>query len=168
RSLLAAGLQLIDTPPLPGLAAGETAGETAALARVRDLVTAGQADVLLFACEAGRELTGAEIAVLADLSLLLPGLVVAFTKTDYAPDWRRDIEANRMRLVQAGVRATVLATSAALRVHATRTGDSTLNGESGFPQLIAHLRTLLAAKPDRLSPAAVGLLGRTVTDELAV
>ena len=163
RALLAAGLQLIDTPPLPDL----PAGGTAALARVRELVNAGRADVLLFACEAGREPTGAEIAVLADLSLLLPGLVVAFTKTDYAPDWRRDVEANRMRLVQAGVRAAVLPTSAALRVHATRTGDSTLNGESGFPQLIAHLQALLAAKPDRLARAAVGLLGRTVTEELA-
>src|SRR3954447_20870305 len=132
RSLLAAGLQLIDTPPLPGLPAG---GATA-LARVRELVTAGRADVLVFVCEAGRELTGAEIAVLADLSLLLPGLVVAFTKTDYALDWRRDIEASRRRLVQEGVRAAVLPTSAALRVQATRTGDSTLNGESGFPQLI--------------------------------
>ena len=163
RSLLAAGLQLIDTPPLPGL----PAGGTAALDRARELVTAGRADVLLFACEAGRELTGAEIALLAELALLLPGLVVAVTKTDYAPDWRRDLEANRMRLVQAGVRATMLPTSAALRVHATRTGDGALNGESGFPQLIAHLQALLAAKPGRLSPAAVGLLGRTVTDELA-
>ncbi|WP_433305250.1 GTP-binding protein [Actinoplanes sp. CA-030573] len=180
RSLLAAGLQLIDTPPLTGLAAGEkaagraggtagaTAGATAALTQVRDLVTAGQADVLLYACEAGRDLTGDEIAVLAELAALLPGLAVAFTKIDYAPDWRADIEANRMRLVQAGVRATVLPTSAALRMHATRTGDGTLNDESGFPRLIAHLQALLAAKPDRLSRAAVGVLGRTVTEELAV
>ncbi|WP_084598576.1 dynamin family protein [Actinoplanes subtropicus] len=163
RTLLAAGLQLIDTPPLPGL----PAGGTAALARARELVTGGRADVLLYACDAERELTGAELAVLADLSLLLPGLVVAFTKTDYAPDWRRGLEANRMRLVQAGVRATVLPTSAALRVHATRTGDGALNDESGFPRLIAHLQALLAAKPERLSRAAVGLLGRAVTDELA-
>ncbi|HEX5202558.1 MAG TPA: dynamin family protein [Actinoplanes sp.] len=161
RELLAAGLALIDTPPLPW-------EQGAAVGRVRELADTGRADVLLFACEAGRELAGAELAVLAELSALRPGLVVAFTKTDYAPDWRRDVEANRMRLVQAGVPATVVPTSAALRAHAARTGDHALNGESGFPQLITLLRTLIAAKPDRLSRAAVALIGRAVTDELAV
>jgi hypothetical protein len=160
RELLAAGLQLVDTPPLP------TSGAEA-IDRLRELADTGRADVLLFACEAGRELSDAELALLADLATRLPGLVVSFTKTDYTPDWRRGVETNRMRLVQAGVAATVVPTSSALRVHATRTGDGALNGESGFPQLIAVLQALIAAKPERLSRAAVGLLGRTVAEELA-
>ena len=160
RELLAAGLQLVDTPPLPPSGAE-------AIDRLRELADAGRADVLLFACEAGRELSDAELALLADLATRLPGLVVSFTKTDYTPDWRRGVETNRMRLVQAGVAATVVPTSSARRVHATRTGDGALNGESGFPQLIAVLQALIAAKPERLSRAAVGLLGRTVAEELA-
>jgi len=163
RSLLAGGLQLIDTPPLPGL----PAAVPAALERVRSLVTDGRADVVLFACEAGRELADAEIALLADLAVTFPSLVVAFTKTDYSAHWRRDVETNRMRLVQAGVPATVVPVSAALRARAAQTGDGTLNGESGFPQLIQLMQNLVAAKPDRLARATVGMLGRIVTDQLA-
>ncbi|WP_213013023.1 dynamin family protein [Paractinoplanes toevensis] len=164
RSLLASGLQLIDTPPLPGL----PAVAPAAVGRLRELATDGRADLVLFVCEAGRELSDAEVAVLADLGRLFPSLVVAYTKTDYAAHWRRDLEASRMRLVQAGVPATVLPLSATLRVRAVQTGDAALNGESGFPALISLLEATVAAKPDRLARATVGVLGRTVTERLAV
>ncbi|MFC7533972.1 dynamin family protein [Actinoplanes sp. GCM10030250] len=163
RSLLAGGLQLIDTPPLPGL----PGTLPAALKQVHALLTAGRADMLILVCEAGRELTDAEIALLADLAAVFPSLVVAFTKTDYAPHWRREVESSRMRLAQAGVAATVVPTSAALRARAARDSDTALNTESGFPQLITILQTLGAAKRDRLARVTVGLLGRTVTDRLA-
>jgi len=164
RSLLAAGLQLIDTPPLPGL----PSTAPAAVGRLRELATDSRADLVLFACEAGRELSGAEVDVLADVARLFPSLVVAYTKTDYAAHWRRDLEASRMRLIQAGVPATVLPLSATLRTRAAQTGDTTLNGESGFPALIGLLEQAVAAKPDRLARATVGVLGRTVTERLAV
>ncbi|MEU4245533.1 dynamin family protein [Actinoplanes sp. NPDC026619] len=164
RALLATGLQLIDTPPLPGL----PTAAPAAVARLRELATDSRADLVLFACEAGRELSDAEVTVLADLARLFPSLVVAYTKTDYAAHWRRGLEASRMRLVQAGVPATVVPLSATLRARAVQTGDAALNGESGFPALIGLLEATVAAKPDGLARATVGVLGRTVTERLAV
>jgi hypothetical protein len=164
RSLLAAGLQLIDTPPLPGL----PSASPAAVGRLRELATDSRADLVMFACESGRELSDAEVEVLADLARLYPNLVVAYTKTDYAAHWRRDLEASRMRLIQAGVPATMLPLSATLRARAAQTGDTALNGESGFPALIGLLEHAVAAKPDRLARATVGVLGRTVTERLAV
>ncbi|GIE95544.1 dynamin family protein [Paractinoplanes rishiriensis] len=164
RTLLATGLQLIDTPPLPGL----PAAAPAAVGRVRELATDGRADVVLFTCESGRELSDAEVDVLADLGRLYPSLVVVYTKTDYAAHWRRDVEVSRMRLVQAGVPATVVPLSAALRTRAVQTGDTALNGESGFPVLINLLQTMVATKPDRLARQTVGVLGRMVTERLAV
>jgi hypothetical protein len=92
---------------------------------------------------------------------------VVYTKTDYAAHWRRDVEVSRMRLVQAGVPAAVVPLSAALRTRAVQTGDTTLNGESGFPVLINLLQTMVATKPDRLARATVGVLGRMVTERLA-
>jgi hypothetical protein len=164
RSLLAAGLQLIDTPPLPGL----PSAAPAAVGRLRELATDSRADLVMFASESGRELSDAQVEVLADLARLYPNLVVAYTKTDYAAHWRRDLEASRMRLIQAGVPATMLPLSATLRARAAQTGDTALNGESGFPALISLLEHAVEAKPDRLARATVGVLGRTVTERLAV
>ncbi|MEV6304112.1 dynamin family protein [Actinoplanes sp. NPDC051861] len=163
RALLAAGLQLIDTPPLPGL----PGALPDALQQVHAHLTAGHADVLMLVCDASRELTDPEIALLADLAALFPSLVVAFTKIDYAPHWRRAVDSSRMRLAQAGVPATMVTTSAALRTRAARSGDAALNNESGYPQLIGVLQALTAAKRDRLARAAAGLLGRAATERLA-
>jgi hypothetical protein len=134
---------------------------------VRALATDGRADLVLLACEAGRELGDAELELLADLARLFPALMVAFTKTDHAPHWQRDLDSSRRRLVQAGVPATMLPVSSALRARALRLGDAALNAESGFPELVALLRQTAAAKPDRWSPATVAVLGRIITDRLA-
>jgi hypothetical protein len=164
RSLLADGLLLIDTPPLPGL----PAAATAAVGRVRELATDSRADLVLFVCESSRELSAAEVDVLGDLARLFPRLVVAYTKTDHATRWRHDLELSRMRLVQAGVPATMVPLSATLRSRAAQSGDPALNGESGFPALIGLLQSAVATKLDRLAPATVGVLGRVVTERLAV
>jgi hypothetical protein len=163
RSLLASGLVLIDTPALPDLP-GAAAG---AVAEVRDLATYACADLVLFTCDAGRELSSAEMDVLGDLTRLYPTLLVVFTKTDYATDWRRILAQNRGRLAWAGVPATVTAVSASLRLYAVKAGDSALNHESGFADLIAHLQQTVATKPDQLAPAMVGVLSRIAIERLA-
>ncbi|WP_436534937.1 GTP-binding protein [Actinoplanes sp. HUAS TT8] len=164
RSLLAGGLVLIDTPPLPGLPGSADRAVRAA----GDLAGSAAADVVLYACEADRGLADPELDVLRGLSRFHPGLLVVFTKTDYAVDWRRTLADSRTRLARAGVPAATTAVSSALRLHALRTGDTGLNGESGFPDLIVHLQRTVAAKPDRLAREAVSRLARVTLDELAV
>lgn len=163
RALLASGLVLIDTPALPGLPA--TAAP--AVAEARELATYSCADVILFTCEASRELSDGEIAVLGDLARLFPNLLVVLTKTDYAAEWRRNLAESHRRLSRAGVPATVTAVSASLRMHAVQAGDQALNTESGFTDLIAHLQQMVAAKPDQLAPATVGVLSRIAIERLA-
>ncbi|MEU4623321.1 GTP-binding protein [Actinoplanes sp. NPDC023801] len=161
RSLLAGGLVLIDAPALSP-AAGDDA-----VAAARDLADRAGADLVLYACEAGRQLSDAELTVLAGLGQIFPGLVVVLTKADYAADWRRDVAENRIRLNRAGIPAAVAAVSSSLRLHAVRTGDETLNRESGFTDLLVHLRQMAGAKPDRLARATAGALGRLALQELA-
>lgn len=163
RSLLAGGLVLIDTPALPGLPGSADLAVSAA----GDLAACAGADLVLYACEAGRELTGAELAVLRDLARFLPGLLVVFTKTDYAIDWRRNLADSRTRLARAGVPAATTAVSSALRLHALQAGDAVLNNESGFTDLIGHLQRMVAAKPDRLARDTVSRLGQLTLEELA-
>ncbi|GIE77422.1 isoniazid inducible gene protein IniA [Actinoplanes philippinensis] len=159
RSLLAGGLVLIDAPALPG---------AADVPAVQDLADQAGADLVLYACEAGRHLGDDELALLAGLGQSFPGLLVVLTKADYAPDWRRDLAECRLRLNQAGIGAAVAAVSSSLRLHAVRTGDETLNRESGFADLLVHLRKMVEAKPDRLARATAGALGRLALQELAV
>jgi hypothetical protein len=161
RSLLAGGLVLIDAPAL-----SPEAGDRATAA-ARDLADRAGADLVLYACEAGRQLSDAELTVLAGLGQIFPGLLVVLTKADYTPDWRRDLAESRIRLNQAGVPAAVAAVSSSLRLHAVRTGDEALNRESGFTDLLVHLRKMAEAKPDRLARATAGALGRLVLQELA-
>jgi Dynamin family len=163
RSLLATGLVLIDTPALPDLP-GASAG---AVTEVRHLATEACADLVLFTCDAGRELSSAELAVLSDLTRLYPSLLVVLTKTDYAAGWRHNLAQNRDRLARAGVPAAVTAVSASLRLHAARADDQALNQESGFADLVVHLQQTVATKPDQLAPATVGVLGRIAIERLA-
>jgi dynamin family protein len=164
RSLLASGLVLIDTPALPGLpGSAERAVRVAS-----DLATCAGADLVLYTCEAGREITGAELEVLKDLARFFPGLLVVFTKTDYAIDWRRNLADSRTRLARAGVPTATTAVSSALRLHALQAGDTALNNESGFADLIVHLQRMGAAKHDKLARDTVSRLGRIAIEELAV
>ena len=110
RALLAGGLVLIDTPALPGLP--ETGAS--AVADLRTLAMYARADLVLFACEATREITDAELDVLADLARLYPHVLVALTKTDVARRWRDTLAATRDRLRGAGVPATLIAVSSTL------------------------------------------------------
>jgi len=163
RALLANGLVLIDTPPLTDL----PEASQAAKADLRLLVTHARADLVVFVCESTREITDAEVEVLGDLARLYPHLVLALTKTDLAPRWRERLAGIQARLTDAGVPATVIAVSTALRQHALRSSNNALNNESGYPHLIGHLQHALAAKSDQLASATVSLLGRLAAERIA-
>ncbi|WP_083972386.1 dynamin family protein [Actinoplanes awajinensis] len=164
RSLLAGGLVLIDTPPLPG----PTGPAGQAVRDAGDLATHAGADLVLYVCEADRGLSDPELTVLQGLAALFPGLLVVLTKTDYAVDWRRNLADTRARLARAGVPAATTAVSSTLRLHALQAGDTALNTESGFPELLVHLRRMVAAKPGALARETVGRLAGDAVQQLAV
>ena len=155
RALLSRGLELVDSPPVtdPGWQ--------------RTAEAAGDADVVLLASEATGELSAAELELLRVLGSRCPELVIALTKIDMAPRWRQVAERDQQLLAAAGLSATLVPVSAALRLHAAETGDQALNAESGFAELIERLQRLMAAKRTVLAPRAAAVAVRTAIDELA-
>lgn len=145
RKLLATGLVLIDTPPTGG-------AETP-----RTLAAAEQADAVLFTSAATAELTSAELELLGRLAAACPNIVVALTKIDMVPRWRRVAERNIALLTEAKVPARQIPISATLRMAAAQHGDTAINAESGFPDLISFLQRQVAAKSDEVAPRTVGV-----------
>ena len=145
RRLLANGLVLVDAPP----------------GHVPD-----DADVVVLATEAGRELSDAELALLDQVRAWCPEIVVALTKIDLSPRWRDVAQRDRARLAAAGVPATLLPVSAALRLQAADTDDHTLNAESGFTDLVERLQAIAAAKPARLAPREAALAVHAAAGQL--
>ncbi|GFJ91483.1 dynamin family protein [Phytohabitans rumicis] len=151
RGLLASGIVLIDTPGTDE----------------RHSVPLPKADLVLLVTDATRELSVTEVDLLLHVMQSHPRVLVALTKTDISPHWRTIAERNREHLASAGVPATLLPVSAALRLQAARTNDKAINAESGFPELIARLTRDLGTKKDVLAPSTVGLLATTVIEQLA-
>jgi hypothetical protein len=150
RRLLEAGVVLVDSPALDN-------------PRRPDFAALIESDVVVLASDATAELSVAELGLLGQLARFGAELVVVLTKIDLVPGWRQVVERDRARLAGAGVRATLVPVSAALRLHAAQTGDRALNAESGFGALIELLQERAAAKPSRLAPrAAAGAAGQVV------
>ncbi len=145
RKLLATGLVLIDTPPT---SAADDTGTIAA---------AEQADTVLFASSATAELSSAELDLLSRISRSCPNIIVALTKIDLVPRWRQVAEHNIARLTDARVPARQIPLSATLRMAAAQHGDTAINAESGFPDLIALLQRQVSAKSEEVAPLAVGV-----------
>src|SRR2546430_1552985 len=97
RELLADGLVLVDTP---GLGGGFAAA--AAAATMRSLALA---DGVIVGTDASQELTAAEVDFLRHAVDVCPNLIVALTKTDFYPQWKRILELDRGHLATAGIEA---------------------------------------------------------------
>jgi Dynamin family len=158
RALLASGLVLIDTPAIGGTDPVRSAYTYAAL---------GAADVVLLVADAAAGLSDAELDFLRYAVRLCPYLLVVLGKTDLCPQWRDTADRDRDRLAAAGLPATLLAVSAALRLHAARAGDQALNAESGFPELIDCLRRDALGKGERIAPTAAAVAAGLAVEELA-
>ena len=158
RALLGAGLVLVDTPGTDEVAGIGAAASVAAPAR---------ADTVLLVSDSTRELSVAELNMLLHIMRSHPNVIVVQSKTDLVADWRTVAERNRQHLAEAGVPATLIPVSAALRLRAAAADDRVLNAESGFPALIARLQRDLAGKADHLARAAVQTVARTVVEQLA-
>lgn len=147
RELLASGLVLIDTP---------AAAPNVLLA-----------DAVLLASDATSELSAAELDLLGRITRLCPTVMVALTKIDMVPGWRDIAERNRARLATAGLPATLVPVSAALRLAAARTGDRALNAESGFGELVHHLRHDWLGQAELLSRRSVAALAGMTVEQLS-
>jgi GTPase Era involved in 16S rRNA processing len=155
RKLLASGLVLIDTPPV------SSDNRTGTLASVE------QADMVLFTSAATSELSTTELDLLGGISVLCPNIIVALTKIDLVPRWRQVAERNLARLTAARVPARQIPLSATLRMAAAQLGDTAINAESGFPDLIAYLQRQVDAKSEEVAPIAVGVACGQAISELA-
>jgi hypothetical protein len=142
RDLLAGGLVLIDTPGLGGEGSLRTATTFAVLAN---------ADAVLMISDATCELCASELELLKKVAKVCPAVTVVLTKIDMVPRWRRVAERNRARLAAAGLQVDVIPVSATVRLTAARTGDQELNEESGFVELVRHLRQDVLGKGDVLT-----------------
>ncbi|EFC85049.1 dynamin family protein [Parafrankia sp. EUN1f] len=147
RQLLAQGLTLLDTPGLNG---GLTDGRAAAT-----LNAAVSADAVLFVSDAGQELTAPELDLIRRLVRQGATVLLAITKIDVCPHWRRVVAANREHLRRAGLDLTVFPLGAPLRLRALRDHRPDLDTESGYPALVTHLRhEIVAPRRARLEQLA--------------
>jgi len=130
--VLAAGLTVVDSPGAGALQAGS--GEAA-------LSFLPYADALILVSDASAELTVQELAFLRRALEICPHVLVVLTKIDLYREWPRIAEMDRAHLSSLGVERDVLPVSSALRVEAVRRSDPSMNDESGFPDLLAAIRT---------------------------
>ncbi|WP_063792965.1 dynamin family protein [Frankia sp. R43] len=162
RQLLAQGLTLLDTPGLNG---GLADGHAAAT-----LDAAVSADAVLFVSDAGQELTAPELDLIRRLVRQGATVLLAITKIDACPHWRRVVAANREHLRRAGLDLTVFPLGAPLRLRALRDHRPDLDTESGYPALVTHLRHEIVAprraRLERLARATAADALRQLLTEL--
>jgi len=132
RPILAAGLEIIDTPGIGGLNSTHTAAAIAA---------AEQAEAAIFVTDASQELSRPELVALERLVDRCPNVFVVLTKCDLFPAWQRIKELNEAHLERAGLYLPILAVSTPLRNLAVHHQDEDLNIESGYAELLSILRT---------------------------
>ncbi|PWW64743.1 dynamin family protein [Actinokineospora spheciospongiae] len=159
RTLLGQGLVLVDSPGIGDPGCPRTARAMAVLA---------EADAVLLVSDATGELSALEIDLLAQVSRLCPTVLVALTKIDMVPAWRRVAEVDRRLLAEAGIAAPLLPVSSVLRLAAAKAGDKRLNAESGFAELIDCLRREILADPSRVVAAVAAATSGLALDQLIV
>lgn len=147
--MLRTGLALLDTPPVSGGLSTATAGMVLGLLQ--------SADAIIFVTDASQELTAPEIEFIRMARSLCPFLMVALTKTDLYPQWRRILDVNQEFISAIDPDAVVLPASPQLRMAAVRTGDAELDRESGVPVMSWYLGTTLLAAARRSAIARTGV-----------
>lgn len=138
---LATGITLIDTPGAGS--ASRDAGLALAFLRV--------ADALIFVTDASAPLSGDELDFLKKSSEYCPVVMFCLAKTDLYPRWREVQSIDSSLLAEAGLPARPIPVSAVLRMIALGERDASLNGESGFPELLQVLNTGVLEEAKRLA-----------------
>ncbi len=157
RHLLAAGLEIVDTPGVGGLTSVHGAATLSALPT---------ADAVLLVSDASQEYTAPELEFLAQAVKICPNVACVLTKTDLYPEWRRIAELDRGHLRAAGIDAELIAVSSVVRWEAVLTGDAGLNAESGFRELEIYLTQRVLGQADLLARRSTVHDVVGVTDQL--
>lgn len=157
RKVLAGGLTVVDSPGVGGL------GSTHTLSTLTALPTA---DAMLLVSDASQEYTEPEIRFLRQAMRITPSVVGVLSKTDLYAEWRRVAELDRGHLSQVSPEIPLIPVSSDLRLEAMRLQDRELNNESGFPDLIVHLRNEIVGKSQRIQRRSVSQDLLSVTDNL--
>lgn len=135
--LLSRGLTIVDTP---GVGTVDPARGSATLGFL------ASADGLIFVTDASAQLSAPEADFLERARDLGPVVLVALTKIDLFPEWRRIADIDEQLLHQIGLPPPI-PVSAHLRARALLDGDLDLNLESGMPSLLANIsRDVLGAR----------------------
>ena len=124
------GMVLVDTPGVGGLSAAHSTPTMGALPL---------ADAIVFVTDASQELTRAELDFLERARDACDHIIVALTKTDFYPRWRKIRELDEHHLATAGIDAEIVPVSSPLRTMAVRSSQRDLNVESGYPRLVEYL-----------------------------
>ncbi|WP_218603638.1 dynamin family protein [Pseudonocardia abyssalis] len=157
RTILQAGLEVVDTPGVGGLTSIHGAATMAALP---------SADAVLLVSDASQEYTAPELEFLRQAIRLCPNVACVLTKTDMYPEWRRIAELDRRHLRDAGIEAELIAVSSTVRWQAVVTADAALNAESGFPALETYLARKVLGQADLLARRSTVHDVVAVTDQL--
>ena len=157
RTMLQAGLVVVDTPGVGGLTSIHGAATMAALPT---------ADAVLLVSDASQEYTAPELEFLRQAIRLCPNVACVLTKTDMYPEWRRIAELDRRHLRDAGISAELIAVSSTVRWQAVVTADAALNVESGFPALESYLGERVLGQADLLARRSTVHDVVAVTDQL--
>lgn len=131
RQLFSSGMSLIDTPGVGGLGSTHSALTLGILS---------MADAVLFVSDAAQELTAPELEFLDMVRDVCPTIAMVMPKVDFYPHWRQIDALNQVHLDRREVSMKVFPVSSTLRQIAISQNNSALNEESGFKELISHLR----------------------------
>ena len=124
--LLERGIALVDTPGVGGLNAAHA---------VATLAFLPSSDALVFVTDASAELSAPELEFLARAVDAGPPILVAVTKVDMYPEWRRIVALDKGHLEAAGMDLDPYPVSSVLRALARDISDPALDEESGLPRL---------------------------------
>ena len=159
RRILTGGLTIIDSPGVGGMGSAHT---------LTTLTALPTADAMLLVSDASQEYTEPELRFLRQAMRITPSVAAVLSKTDLYPDWRRVEELDRAHLEQVAPDIPLFPLSADLRLEASRLQDAELNSESGFPDLVAHLRNEIVGKAQRIQRRSVSQDLLSVTENLGL
>lgn len=145
NAFLERGIALVDTPGVGGLNAAHAAATLAFLP---------SADALVFVTDASAELSAPELDFLTAAMRAGPPILIALTKVDIYPEWRRIAEIDAGHLARIGLAETPFPLSSVLRAHGLARADPALEAESGVP---AFAEALVEDAVDRARTASLSM-----------
>lgn len=158
REILKGGLQLIDSPGVGGFESTNALTTLAAMS---------SAHAVLVVSDASQEYTEPEVRFLRHAMRISPNVAAVLAKTDLYPEWREVEGIDRRHLREVGD-IPMFSVSSDLRLLAAQTQDRSLNDESGFPGLVAHLRREVLGQAETIQQRSAVHDLVSVVDQLSI